>query len=76
MILGGSGSGKSTLLRVLCGLLACDAGEIRVEDGRCLREMDEREREKWHVWGGWCSKMQRFWAPLGLRECGVAPSHA
>ena len=49
VILGGSGSGKSTLLRVLCGLLACDAGEIRVEDGRCLREMDEREREKWRM---------------------------
>ena len=30
VILGGSGSGKSTLLRVLCSLLACDAGEIRV----------------------------------------------
>ena len=49
VILGGSGSGKSTLLRVLCGLLTCDAGEIRVEDGRCLREMDEREREKWRM---------------------------
>ena len=49
VVLGGSGSGKSTLLRVLCGLLACDAGEIRVEDGRCLREMDEREREKWRM---------------------------
>ncbi len=49
VILGGSGSGKSTLLRVLCGLLTCDAGEIRVEYGRCLREMDEREREKWRM---------------------------
>ena len=49
VILGGSGSGKSTMLRVLCGLLTCDAGEIRVEDGRCLREMDEREREKWRM---------------------------
>ena len=48
-VLGLNGSGKSTLLRVLCGLLTCDAGEIRVEDGRCLREMDEREREKWRM---------------------------
>ena len=30
MVLGGNGAGKSTLLRVLAGLLAAEAGEVRV----------------------------------------------
>ncbi|MCO5397675.1 ABC transporter ATP-binding protein [Ralstonia soli] len=34
-ILGPSGCGKSTLLRMVSGLVACDAGEIRV-DGRSI----------------------------------------
>lgn len=34
-VLGANGSGKSTLLRVLAGLLAPDAGEVRRE-GRCV----------------------------------------
>ena len=59
---------------MLCGLLACDAGEIRVEDGRCLREMDEREREKWH--GSGVVFQNGSSGPLGLRERGAAPSHA
>lgn len=49
VVLGGSGSGKSTLLRVLCGLLICNAGEVQVQDGRFLGEMDDSECEKWRM---------------------------
>lgn len=36
-LVGGNGSGKSTALRMMTGLFACEAGEIRV-DGRALSQ--------------------------------------
>lgn len=45
VVLGPNGSGKSTLLRLLAGLLAAQAGEVRV-DGRPVRAFGPRERAR------------------------------
>jgi iron complex transport system ATP-binding protein len=41
-VVGANGAGKSTLLSVLAGLLAADAGEVRL-DGEALTALDRRE---------------------------------
>ena len=48
-IVGPNGAGKSTLLRVLAGLQAVDAGEVRL-DGRALATLPARERAMQIAW--------------------------
>ncbi|MEM9494095.1 MAG: ATP-binding cassette domain-containing protein, partial [Myxococcota bacterium] len=43
-LVGGNGSGKSTLAKLLTGLYACDAGEIRVDDQAVDEDALERYR--------------------------------
>ena len=45
---GASGSGKTTLLNLIAGILAPDAGSIRL-DGRVLGELSEPERDELRV---------------------------
>ena len=45
VILGQSGGGKSVLLKIIAGLLAQDAGTVRI-DGKRRHDMSEEERRK------------------------------
>ena len=45
---GPSGSGKSTFLNILCGILPCPRGELRVFDQR-LEKMGARQRDRFRA---------------------------
>jgi len=47
-IFGPNGAGKTTLLRILAGLIAADAGEVRLS-GELLRRGDESQRRRFGV---------------------------
>ena len=43
-LLGTNGAGKSTLLRAMAGILACDAGEILIDNETCYDNPQGKER--------------------------------